>query len=44
MTTRDIGDLGAWLEGFLDDPRLLILAPPAPPLCKRPASAALRCW
>ncbi len=32
MAAGDIGHLGAWPKRFFDDPRLLVLAPPTPPL------------
>jgi hypothetical protein len=32
VATRDIGNLGIWPKRLLDDPRLLVLAPPPPPL------------
>jgi hypothetical protein len=32
MAACDIGNLGAWPKRFFDDPHLLVLAPPAPPL------------
>jgi hypothetical protein len=32
MAACDIGNLGARPKRFFDDPRLLVLAPPAPPL------------
>jgi hypothetical protein len=31
VATRNIGNLGAWPKRLLDDPRLLIITPPAPP-------------
>jgi hypothetical protein len=31
MAACDIGDLRAWPKRFLNDPRFLVLAPPAPP-------------